>query len=362
MKLLFCLGSLGKGGAERVISNLCNNFKDKIDIVVATTITSDKSYSIPENVQIFSLDENNKTNENFLKRNSKRIKKLENVIKIEKPDLIVSFLPEPSFRVLLLKNKYKIPTIVSVRNDPKVEYKGYLNKIVAKLLYPKADGFVFQTEEAQQYFSKKIQKKSVVIPNPINSDFLITPYDGIREKEIVTVGRLTEQKNQKLLIEAFSKINNEFPDYTLSIYGDGHLKEELQNHINELRLENKVFLKGIIDNVKEEIYKKALFVLSSDYEGMPNSLMEALALGIPSISTDCPCGGPRFLINDNKDGKLVPVKNVELLSKAMEEVLKDKELQQQFSINSSKKMKEQLDPNIICEKWFEYIMKIANRK
>lgn len=361
MKLLFCLGSLGKGGAERVISNLCDNFQDKLEIVVVTTIISKNSYSIPKKVKVLSLDKKEVAASNFIQRNQKRMKALEEIIKIEKPDFIVSFLPEPSFRVLLLKDKYKIPTIVSVRNDPKVEYKGYLNKIMCKMLYPKADGFVFQTKEAQTYFSSKIQKKSVIIPNPINKEFLIEPYDGVREREIVTVGRLTEQKNQKLLIEAFSNIKEEFPDYTLSIYGDGHLKEELKNYIVSLHLENRVFLKGVVDNIKEEIYKKSLFVLPSDYEGMPNSLMEAMALGVPSISTDCPCGGPKFLMNENC-GILVPTKDVASLSKAMRKVLNSEALQKEFSVNSSKYIKENLNPDIICEKWFKYIEEIASRK
>jgi glycosyltransferase involved in cell wall biosynthesis len=148
-----------------------------------------------------------------------------------------------------------------------------------------------------------------IIPNPINPEFNVKPFSGKRRKIITSVGRLSEQKNQHVLIEAFSRIEKDFPDYELVIYGEGNLRETLENQIKTLKLENKVKLPGVKKNIKNEIYDCSLFVLPSLYEGMPNALMEAMALGLPVISTDCPCGGPRFLIH-NYNGLLVKVNNV----------------------------------------------------
>jgi glycosyltransferase involved in cell wall biosynthesis len=183
-----------------------------------------------------------------------------------------------------------------------------------KYLYKKADGFVFQTEDAAKYFEGIIKCDSKIIPNPINPKFIKEPYKGEREKNIVTVGRLESQKNQKMLIEAFGKIESKYPEYSLLIYGDGSKKEELQDLIKEKGLENKVILKGKIDDVENVIDKAKMFVLSSDYEGMPNALMEAMALGLPCISTDCPCGGPRYLMENGKSGLLVPVGNSDAMA------------------------------------------------
>ena len=203
-----------------------------------------------------------------------------------------------------------------------------------KILYPLADGFVFQTKEAQEYFDKKIQKKSVIIPNPINEEFICEPYNGEREKKIVTVGRLEEQKNHKMLIKAFSKLPEGLSEYKLIIYGEGSLRPELEKQIKELNLLGRVFLPGQVDDVKNRIYKAGLFVLSSNYEGMPNALMEAMALGVPCASTDCPCGGPRFLIKNEYNGLLYNVNNELELKLAINKIIGDEELSKKISKNA----------------------------
>ena len=194
MKILFCIGSLEKGGAERVISNLANDFIKNNEIVITTTIKKIE-HALDENIKFYSLEDEKKLNE------LRRLTKLYKIVKKEKPDVIISFLTGPNFRILLLKKFINIPTIISVRNDPKIEYGTLKRKIFMKVLYPLADGFVFQTQEAKNFFSTKIQNKSVVIPNPIKSEFLKRKiYEGKKEKTIISVGRLEKQKNHKLLI------------------------------------------------------------------------------------------------------------------------------------------------------------------
>lgn len=356
MKILFCIGNLLKGGAERVAANLCNYLINENEIMIVTTKGKKSEYKLDKKIKVECL-ESEETNKNFVLKNIDRLKVLKEIMKTENPDIIISFLPEPSYRILFLKlfNR-KLKVIVSVRNDPKIEYKTIISRIIMKVLYPLADGFVFQTKEAQDYFNKKIQKKSTIIPNPIKEEFICEPYSGKREKIIVTVGRLEEQKNHKMLIDAFSKLPEQFNEYKLIIYGEGNLRKSLEEQVKKLNLTNRVLLPGQVYNIKEKIYKASLFVLSSDYEGMPNALMEAMALGIPCISTDCPCGGPRFLIKNGYNGYLIPTNDIYSLCKTMENVL----CKEQIEISKrANKIIVNLKPSKINAIWQDYINKIT---
>ena len=301
MKILFNCLSMEKGGAERVISILANKFIEKNDVTIVTLIKSKPKYNLNEKVKLLQIDKEKyfelaKLKKIMIKLFPNRLVKLAKVLVSEKPDVIISFLPEPSMRLMLIKkfNKTikKIPTIISIRNDPEIEYKNRIIYFIMKKLYKNVDGMVLQTEEAKNYFSKIINKeeKLEVIPNPINEKFIVNdPYTGEREKTIVTVGRLEKRKNQQLLIDSFREVEKTHKDYRLLIYGEGSLKRNLEEYVNSIGLSNKIFFKGRKDNIEKEIFKAGIFVLSSNYEGMPNALMEAMALGLPCISTDCPC-------------------------------------------------------------------------
>jgi glycosyltransferase involved in cell wall biosynthesis len=355
MNIVFNLGSLEKGGAERVASNLCNYLIENNEVSIITSIKSNNYYKLKEDIKLYNLDEG-KPDKNLLKKNISRLKKMNYLIRKIKPDIIVSFLPEPSYRILFLKifNK-NLKIIVSVRNDPKIEYKATINRLIMKILYPLADGFVFQTQEAKEYFSKKIQKKSAIIPNPINEEFICEPYNGEREKIIVTVGRLEEQKNHKMLIEAFSKLPKQFSEYRLIIYGEGSLRCKLEEQIKELNLTKRVLLPGQVDNIKEKIYKASLFVLPSNYEGMPNALMEAMSLGLPCISTDCPCGGAKFLIENQVNGILIKTKNMNEMKNTIEYMLKNEKERIRIGQNAIA-IKEELSPRKINKNWEDFIV------
>ena len=186
MRIAFCIGQLTKGGAERVVCNLANSFSKKDDISIISLRNDKLAYKLDKSIKTIFLDEKK---ERKIKKNYLRYKKLKELLVEEKYDIIICFLPEPSFLVLLLKKFISSKVIVSVRNDPRIEYKNLLYKILMKNLYIKADGFVFQTPDAQHFFSNKIQKKSVVILNSINPDFFINKNNVTREKLIVSVGR-----------------------------------------------------------------------------------------------------------------------------------------------------------------------------
>lgn len=360
MNIVFCLGSMGKGGAERVVSNLSNYLAEKgNNISIITTVLGNCEYEIDKSIKLYSLDEKNKS-KNFITKNIKRLRNLKMLIKEISPDVIVSFLPEPSYRVLILRKFLKIPTIVSVRNDPKIEYKSKISKIFMKFTYPMADGFVFQTEDAKEYFNKRIQKKSTIIPNPISKEFIEKDdfYYVSNSNKLINVGRLEEQKNQKLLLMAFKELSVQYPKLELYIYGEGSLRKEMENFIKDNNLTNKVFLPGEVNDIKNKLKEAKMFILTSNYEGMPNTLMEAMALGIPCISTDCPCGGPKFLIQNEENGILVPVNDQEALKKAIQELLNNKE-KCEYIAQKANGICEKLNPDKINSTWEEFINEIT---
>ena len=216
----------------------------------------------------------------------------------------------------------------------------------------------FQTEDARKYFPKSIQAKSTIILNPIEDKF----YREIpRRKERYCIGwAFGATKNQELLIEAFSKIADDFPSVNLKIYGQGSKLIDLKKLSLDLGLKGRVIFMGTRDNIQEEIKDAKLFVLSSDYEGLPNALMEAMALGIPVVSTDCPCGGPKMLIEDGLNGLLLKTKDLEGLSMAMRKVLKDHNLATTLSKNASLRARE-FQSKKIFQEWEAYLLTLINK-
>lgn len=366
MKIMFVIDTMTKGGAERVVANLTSYLAKKYDITIITVYNTECAYELNENVKFYTLDESktdiyHKTKKNMIGKAIKFIKRIKNLNQYKKewqPNIIVSFLPLSNFITLFSNMFYKVKTIISVRNDPEREYNNKTYKFLMNWLYPKTDGIVFQTKEAKAYFKESIQKKSEIIPNPIHEDFIGKFYTGKREKVIVSVGRLEEQKNHKILIEAFNNILNKHPEYKLIIYGDGKLKDDLTNFAAELNLQEKVLLPGSSKNIKEKIYNAEMFVLPSLYEGMPNALMEAMALGMPVISTDCPCGGPRYLIKNNVNGILVPVDNSREIEKAINKIIEDREFAKKIGENAHN-ICDTLAPSKINKKWENYIKSIG---
>jgi len=313
MKVVFYIGWLARGGAERVISTLANMLnKLGYSCIVVTSYKAENEYLLDDGVKRIVLVDGNKRC--FLKDNVKQVFYLRRILKKETPNTIVSFMGEPNFRMLIASMGLPCRKIISVRNDPSKEYSSKLYRFLARFLFPMADHIVFQTEDAQKWFPRNIQEKSSIIFNPIDDSFFSLVYNGER-KNIVTVGRLTFQKNHSLLIKAFSKIANDIDD-NLIIFGEGPLRNDLEKLTYDLNLQHRVFFAGLVSNVAEKIRTAKLFVLSSNYEGLPNALMEAMVMNIPCISTNCPCGGPKMLLEKSR---LCNVGDVDEMAKLIKE-------------------------------------------
>lgn len=346
-EIVFIMPSLAGGGAERVLVTIANFLVNKgYKVVIALTIKKEIAYQLDKKIII----EYNYFNKKFYGQ----INFIRLILKKYKNFKIVSFLTFQNMYTIIASFGLKNEIIISERNDPSKDLsnKKYLIEI-KNYLYSKADKIIFQSQGAMEYYSKSIQDKGIIISNPLKSN-LPSRYLGKRKKEIVTVARLEPQKNIFLLIKAFDIFQKKYPEYILSIYGKGSLEDELKNFVYKLKLEKKVFFKGFVENVSEKIYQSSLFILSSDYEGVSNAMLEALAMGIPTISTDSSPGGARMFIKNGENGFLVPVKDEEALARTMTMIINDINLMNKISENSVK-IKKILSEKEICKEWEKYL-------
>ena len=351
MRIVFVLERLGNGGAERVTAALATEFANKYgyEVHVFTCVKEKEEYELPDNVKRHVM----KAGKNRIGTLKNKSTYLSKEIGKVNPDIVYSLAtPKTTIMLCMLSVHRKFTLIVSERNAPNQYPQSNLLKKMRNTAYEIADGVVFQTEDAKKYFNAKIQKKGCVIPNPISSN-LMSPYQGVRKKKIVNFCRLEPQKNLKLLIDAMLRVRGKFPEYSLDIYGDGIQRKELEDYCVSKNANGYVNFKGFESRVHEKIIDAALYVSSSDYEGISNSMLEAIALGIPTISTDCPIGGAKMVIEDHVNGILVPVKDVERLSQAMLEVLGDTELSQKMSVNGIK-LREKFSVENIAKKWIDF--------
>lgn len=360
MKILFYINAIHDGGAERVMVNLAKYFSDTgYETILVTSFRDTWEYKIEGNVKRLTLEEN-EVMQGKIKRNFSRIIKLRDILKKEKPDVAVSFMAEPNFRLLVASLGLNVKTIVSVRNDPNKEYAGKIGKFVGKWILPIADGCVFQTKEAQEWFPERLQRKSTIIFNAVKEEFFHIERKPVAG-EIITCGRLEAQKNHKLLIDAFAEVDKEHPYAKLKIYGEGSLRNVLQEQINKLGVQDKAFLMGATNDVAKALQTADLFVLSSDYEGMPNALMEAMAAGVPCISTDCPCGGPRELLGSFSPEALFKLNDRENLYIKINKMLGDKELKNEKGA-VCKKVAEGFKSNAVFKSWEKYFCLVLAKR
>lgn len=342
-KIVFILGSMNRGGAERVISILSRDYAEKgwkVDIILLLYYKI--SYDLNENVNVINLTGNKSSR---IGRIPFWIKSIREYVKKEKPDVILSF----AARINVLS---QISTIglakrifVSERNDPRCDGRSFIVDKMTKILYPRADGVVFQTNRAASYFADL--KNSYIIPNPISVDYVRTKYD---ENKIVYVGRFTKQKNPELLLRSFSVICDNNSKCYLEMYGAGELQQRIIDLAQELNIADRVKIMGNVSNIHECISDACFFVLSSDYEGLSNALLEAMMMGIPCISTNC-AGSDEYI--DNKyNGLLTTVGSIEEMASAMELFLTNADIREECGKNA-RLCSGVFSKQVVLNKWHE---------
>ncbi len=367
LKIAFVAPSLGRGGAERVVTALAEHFhKSAYDLVLITSRRVEDEYelSFPLRRRLLEEEIADKTQilPSVLGRMEKRVRGLKRIFREEQPDIVVSFLGKMNIYTMLsrkaLPKNAKI--YLSVRSDPRHEYKGSVDRFLAKRLFPKATGVILQTEDAKACFAPAVQAKCTVLPNVLSEEFTEPMAEGERRKEIVMVGRLDANKNHEMVIRAFAKVLTRHPDYKLVIYGDGlpdetNTRPALEALSKNLKIDEKIVFMGRQSGIHDKIKHSAIFVLASGYEGMPNALLEAMATGLCCISTDCPIGGPKSVIRDHENGILIPVGDEATLEKSLLEVIGDEALQRRLGTEAHK-LAEELSPARVCALWEQVIL------
>lgn len=294
----------------------------------------------------------------YISNNYSGIKWLKDYFKKHKHAAVVVFMYESSFYALhAITHHNKL--ILSERGDPQQSINSRTTMAFIKEEFQKADEIVFQSPDAQKWYLENTPVKGTVIFNPIRPD-LPEPYSGDRKKRIVNFCRISSQKNLIMLVDAFALFHKDFPEYELDIIGDpvgngavgyfNSVKERIQYHNCEDFIHILPSRKDVHDYVKDY----SMFVSSSDFEGMSNSMLEAMALGLPCVCTDCPAGGARAVIKDGENGLLTPVGDAHALYLAMKKLIDNPELASKLSANSVK-IREEQSVDKIVEKWMDII-------
>ncbi len=350
---LFFVGTMGSGGAERVISLLSKKLIQSVakNVKIITYYDCVSFYELDAGVNVFSLEK---------ETGSKNLFK--NLICLRKhfkqhDGVILSFLAPFNILAILAHMGVRNPIIVADRNDPNKIPQNRIIRKIRDFLYRFADAVVVQTEHNQRYFSKKVQKKSTVIYNPV----ALSAMAGIALKtppkhQIITVARLMPQKNHRLLIDAFSQIAEEYPEYEVICYGEGPERARLEQYITSKNLKNRIHMPGEVTDVPMRISEAELFVLPSDYEGMPNALIEAMCVGLPVISTKV--SGATDLIEDGVNGLLIDIGDVKGLANAMRTLLCDREMQLRFA-QKAIEINTALHVEKIMEQWVDLISNLS---
>lgn len=352
MRMVLVQAGLGAGGAERVVSLIAADRcarGDEVHLFAFVGPEEPSYFPLHPGVVVHRLsDPTARIARLGVGRSVRRIARLRAELQRLRPDLVVSFLTKVNILSLLATRTLDIPTVISERNNPQAQAKHFLWRIVEPLVQNRATRLVVQTSAILETVPMPLRERAEVIANPCDAgERDATQTSG--ERKIVAVGRLVDQKGFDTLIEAFAKVAGAFPEWSLSIYGEGPDRARLQDRIDALRLTGAVRLRGISDTPGEWTRDAALFVLSSRYEGFPNVLIEAMAAGIPAIATRCDFG-PSEIIEDSVSGLLVPVDDTEALAAAMRPLMGDGALRLALS-QAGRRAVERFSTEAIMAKW-----------
>lgn len=322
-KVCIAIHSLAHAGAERVAASWANYLVTQgHDVSVIVYANSDDTYVLNDDVNIVPISS---TKEQYFSMSPiKKLFCIRKVVKKEKPQILISFLPKMQITMMLATFGMRIKRIETVRNNPWIDKDVGKKRFLWNLCFRKSDRIVVQTKEQALYFPKKLQKKCVVISNPISEDFLtrnkIYEKDGV--KKFIAVARINTQKNYPMMIQAFAKAVQKNPKCTLDIYGAGTADkiQEINELISKLGMSEYIRLCGWIRDISELLPQYDVFLMSSDYEGMPNALAEAMATGLVCLSTDCKTG-PKDMIEPGVNGFLAKTGDIDSFADGIKNIL-----------------------------------------
>ena len=399
--IVFVVGNYKNGGVPMRSTNLANEFARqgyRCTILATKGIAEDVFFDRHKNVELVSLDDyvsvysSDPRAKKILKSRKLRFKKLKLIRRL------ISFIPaadkKMALRIKEMRHGEKLAVYMALnpdsvyipfgisyyeqvynascktgckiiyaeRNAPELEFPAdKLSKQRMLYIVSKADAAVLQTENELEFFKGR-QKNAAVIHNPVKVG-LPEPFSGERRKIIVNFCRVAKQKNLPLLIDSFDEFKKQCPEYKLEIYAntveknEEEILEELKQYVKSINADNCISFLPPRKDVHSVVRDCAMFVSSSDFEGLSNSMIEAMAIGLPCICTDCLGGGAREMIKNNENGILVPMKNKKALTEAMIKMATDTEFSDRCS-NNAAKVREELSVCSVAQKWIEVIKNV----
>lgn len=349
---------MDSGGAERVASTLANAWVsrgDKVTLMPTFFGRGECFYELSSEVNLVYLADLVPRRQRSFVNQFARLKALRRFFSEERPDVVVSFLSNVNVAVVIASAGLGIPTVVCERTNPFICPTSKRLKIARRLTYPFADSLVVQTRAvanglaAANWNLRKIQ----VIPNPIPQELLDTQINGNgagEKKLLLAVGRLGEEKQFSVLINVFSRLAQQHPTWVLRVVGEGPLRDSLQQQIIDLDLGDRVELPGRTVNIGDELVRADGFVLTSRFEGFPNALLEAMAVGLPCVTFDCP-SGPREMSMEGAVAMLVPVNDEHALGHALSRLMLDEDLRQSLGRRARASVIERFSLDKVLGKW-----------
>lgn len=360
-KILFIADTFGYGGAEKQLAFVAEGLVSRgYTVAICNLDSQHREEGIREVDKAISFYVANISYRNALKTNYEYILFTLKVAKEFKPDVIVGFKQLANFCAAVVGKIIGVPSIISERADP---FRAYSNAGLTTRIklwaINRATGGVFQTEKAASFYSKRIQKNCAVIPNPIfiNGDIPVIDYSSL-PKTIVSLGRIAnEQKRLDVMLSAFAEFHSIHSGYQLKIYGNGEDEALVKQWILEKGLNDCVSMMGVSTNPMADMSREGIFLITSDYEGISNALLEAMACGMPVVSTDHTPGGARMLIKDGENGLLVPMGDVDAICRALRLYAEDPSLVERCG-RRAKNVLERFSPNNMLNKWESFLINI----
>ena len=360
MTILFLIGNLDSGGAERVAAVLINAWVSRADrVVLGLTTSGTINYDLSKEVEVECIYRTNQWPTAVYK--IRTIRKLINEIK---PTVIISFLPNVNILSIVANLYTGIPLIISERIHPFFYSKFFYLRVLKYILYGQTNAIVCQTHGvliATKFFNKK-KVINAVIPNPCDNDFISNTckYENKPKMTLLSVGRLTYQKQHHLLITVFHKLSNEFPNWELKIVGSGELRHSLDDQILNLNMQHKIRIHERSFNIVADYQNAHIFAMCSTFEGFPNALMEAMAIGLPCISFDC-LSGPAELSDGGKNLLLIEQLDISGFETALKLLMKNEQLRHYYGTKAKNHVRDSLNLNSIVRKWDDLFTSIRER-
>ena len=364
-KILFVTDTWGYGGAEKQMVFAAEGLFGRGWNVAILNLSQDKSAGenriVDKGIQVFVADI---PYNNVIQSNYDLLKHTAAIVRKYNPNIIVGFNEIANFCVSVVGKLCDTPSIISERGDPYISFKdARLPRRVKLWCINKSTGAIFQTHQASEFYGKRLCKNSIIIPNPVFVNRTLPPIDYERfPKTVVSLGRLdNKQKRLDIMLDAFAIFHGKHPDFLLKIYGNGPDEALIRNWVVEKGLNDSVRLLGVSKDSLGDMCKEGIFLITSDYEGISNALLEAMACGLPVVSTDHTPGGARLLIRDKENGLLAPIRDVNAISNALSLFAEDPALRAKCGKNA-KKVLYDFSPESILDLWEGYIFKLIEEK